>query len=224
MTPTTTLLNQKKVKTHTRYYDSEGVLVPGITTVIRMKNNPYLVEWSNKLGLDGYEVSKYVDGLADIGVLAHYLVECDVKSLEPDLSDYSPRQIDAARGSFNKWLVWKTKNQFTLIQSEMKLVSNKHKFGGTLDIYGVVNGVKSILEIKTSKSCYPEHKTQAVAQKCLLSENGYEITDCRIIRLGRSENEGFDDILVGAHELHWNVFKACLALYYADKNLQPAAA
>src|SRR3990167_5889424 len=170
MTPTTTLLNQKKVKTHTRYYDSEGVLVPGITTVIRMKNNPYLVEWSNKLGLDGYEVSKYVDGLADIGVLAHYLVECDVKSLEPDLSDYSPRQIDAARGSFNKWLVWK-------------------------------------------------NKTQAVAQKCLLSENGYEITDCRIIRLGRSENEGFDDILVGAHELHWNVFKACLALYYADKNI-----
>lgn len=187
-----------------------------------MQAKPQLIKWANKIGLDGYEVDKWVDSLARIGTLAHYMVECDIKGIKADLADYSPNEIDAAETGHIKWMMWRDKNKFELIASEMQMISNSLRVGGTCDIYAVVNGVKTLLDIKTSKACYSEHRTQVVAYRRLLEENGKEVQQCRIIRIGRNENEGFEDIVVGAEDLHWTRFLACLSLYRAVKNLENA--
>jgi hypothetical protein len=96
--------------------------------------------------------------------------------------------------------------------------------GGTCDIYAKVNGKLTVLDIKTSKACYSEQRTQVVAYKKLLEENGKQAEECRIIRIGRSEHEGYDDILIGAHNLHWDRCMACLNLYRANKNLENSGA
>ena len=106
----------------------------------------------------------------------------------------------------------------------MQVVSDSLCVGGTLDIYAKVNDVPTVLDIKTSKACYSEQRTQVVAYKNLLLENGFDVTDCRVIRIGRDENEGFDDILIGGHDLHWARFMACLTLYRASKNLENTGA
>lgn len=213
-----------KAKAHTRYKSSSGIPCVGVTTVLGVMNKPALVAWANKLGLEGYEVGKWVDALAKIGTLIHYLIECDIKGEVADLSDYSENDINTAKEAFKKWVAWKEKNQFELIASELQIVDDELLVAGTCDIYAKVNGIPTVLDIKTSKACYSEQRTQVVAYKELLLRQGKEVTDSRIIRIGRSENEGFDDILIGGSAVHWKRFLACLELYRQNKNIDNAGA
>jgi len=213
---------KKRSKGHTRYYTKDGRLCVGVTTVLGKISKPHLIVWANKLGLDGIDSTKYVDSLAEIGTLIHHLVECDVKGLSPALGDYTQNEIEIAQKAFKKWVDWKAKNKFELIASELQLAHDGMQFGGTCDVYCKLNDKFCVLDIKTSKACYAEQRTQTVAYKELLIANEKPVDECRIIRIGRSENEGFDDILVGAHELHWKRFQAYLAAYWADKALENA--
>jgi hypothetical protein len=209
-----------KAKAHQRYRTTDGRPCVGVTTVLGVMNKPALVKWANKLGLDGYDVDKWVDALAQVGTLIHYLVECDIKGIEPELNDYTPNQVATAKKSFQKWIDWRSKNQFELLGSELQVASDTLQVGGTCDIYALVNGKKTVLDIKTSKACYSEQRTQVVAYKELLTENGKEVDECRIVRIGRDDNEGFDDILIGGCDIHWKRFLACLELYKANKNVE----
>jgi len=212
----------KKSKAHQRYLTSKGEPCVGVTTVLGKIAKPYLITWANKLGLDGIDSTKYVDGLADIGTLIHYLIECDCKGTTPELGDYSQNDIVTARFGLQKWLNWKALNKFELIDSELQIVSDDLRVGGTCDIYAKVNGKFSVMDIKTSKATYAEQRTQGIAYKKLLEANGKQVDEARIIRVGRNENEGFDDILIGAEELHWKRFLIYLEAYRADKNLENA--
>ena len=142
--------------------------------------------------------------------------------MEPKTDDYSPNEMAAAKVGFSKWLEWKSQHKFELVASELQLASDSDQYGGTCDILAYVDGVLTVLDIKTSKACYSEHKTQTVAYRELLRENGYAVSACRIIRIGRDENEGFEDITVGAQALHWRLFSACLAVYWSLQNLKNA--
>lgn len=216
----------KKAKTHTIYKTSAGRRVPGVTTITGVMNKPALVAWSNKLGLQGIEVAKYVDDLAEIGTLAHYMVECRInskitgKTIDPNLDDNSKNQIDSAENCYLKFLDWESKNEVKYIASEMKLVSEKRFYGGTVDVYCEIGVVKTLLDIKTSKGVYNDHFTQvAGGYKLLLEENGYPVEEVRILRLGRTADEGHEaeDILVPKVDLHQKRFLACLDLYEINK-------
>ena len=64
----------KRAKAHQRYYTSDRKPCVGVTTVLNVMAKPALVPWANKLGLAGIDSSKYVDSLARIGSLIHYLI------------------------------------------------------------------------------------------------------------------------------------------------------
>jgi len=213
---------KKKSKAHQRYTTSDGRPCVGVTTVLGVMAKPALVIWANRLGLQGIDSTKYVDALARVGTLIHYLVECDCKGEAPQTDDYSPNEMAAAKIGFDKWVQWKSQHKFTLIASELQLASDSLQYGGTCDIYAEVDGVPTVLDIKTSKGVFDEMKTQVVAYKNLLEENGKTVGCCRIIRIGRDSNEGFEDVTIGSHDLHWTRFKACLALYWANQNIKNA--
>jgi hypothetical protein len=214
----------KKAKAHQRYLTSDGRPCFGVTTILGVMAKPALVNWANKIGLDGYEVGKYVDSLASAGTCAHLLIECDITGKEGDYSDFTPNDLAKANHSFKKWLDWKSKRKFELIASEIKVVSDSLQVGGTCDIYAKVDDKFCVIDIKTAKACYSEQRTQAVAYAKILQENGKQVDEIRIIRVGRDEHEGFEDILVGGAELHWTRFLACLELLKANKNLENSGA
>jgi len=209
-----------KTQAHPKYLLEDGSRVVGVTTVLSVMAKPALKFWANKLGLDGISISKYVDNLADIGTLCHKMVENYINNVETDFSDYSPNQRDKADNAFIKFLEWEKENEFTPIDSELRLVSEKYKFGGTCDIYAKLNGKLTLIDLKTSKACYSEQHTQVAAYSHLLQENGKEVEDVRILRIGRDETEGFEDIKIQAIDLHWRRFKHCLALYEINKRLK----
>lgn len=208
-----------KSNTHTKYKTKQDVSVPGVTTILSVLAKPALVPWANKLGLQGIEVGKYVDNLADAGTLAHNIVECHLKSVKPDYADYSANQISLAENAAIKYFDWEKENKVEMILSEIPLVSEVFMFGGTIDCYANLNGRKTLIDFKTCKALYSEHFTQVAAYKVLLEESGHPVEDVRILRIGRDESEGFEDQKVPMIDVHWERFKHCLEIYRINKIL-----
>jgi hypothetical protein len=141
-------------KAHTVYTTTTGLRVPGVTTILglRAKN---LTEWAFKMGQQYPELNSirdHVDDLASIGSLIHYYIECKLTGKAPDLDDWTPNDVKAAAGAMAKFDAWQATKSFTLIASEKKMVSDTWLFGGTIDIFAVVDGKRALCDIKTSKA------------------------------------------------------------------------
>ena len=87
----------KKVSTaHIRYKTSTGAVVPGTTTITGLLAKPFLITWANRLGLEGIDSTKYRDEAADIGTLAHAMVQAHLQKETLDFTNYTALQIDLA--------------------------------------------------------------------------------------------------------------------------------
>lgn len=209
-------------KGHKMYY-IDGKRVPGCTTITGVINKPYLIKWANNLGLEGVDSTEFVASLAKAGTLAHSMVENYYRKIKTNFSKFSEEQIAAAKVSFAKFLDWQAKNHFIPIDIELYLTSKKYRFGGQLDLYGILGGARTLLDVKTSKSVYDDHWTQvAGGYKILLEENDRPVEDVKILRLGRMEEEGFQcaDISPEQIEVHRERFLICRNLYEINKKVK----
>ena len=213
------------VKAHQRYYvqiEGKRIRVPGTTTITGIigTNKQVLINWANELGLAGIDATKYRDQMAVIGTCAHYLVECDLTGEVPDLSEFSPEVIDKAENALISWYEWQKNHTVEPLIIEGQMVSERYRFGGTIDLYGIVDGVATLLDFKTSKAIYPEHRIQvAGGYSLLLDENGYEHDVVRILRIGRDESEGFEDHTITNVEACRRAFLAARDLYESLKEV-----
>jgi len=212
---------EKVSRAHTRYYTKTGQLVPGVTTVLGVLNKPALVKWANDLGLKGIQVGKYVDELATIGTLAHYIIECHLKKEKPDYSNNTPNQVSLAENSAIKFMEWQdAQKDFKLLATERQFISEQFLYGGTIDLYCEIDGKKCCVDIKTCKGVYDEMHTQVVAYAKALTEEGNRVDEIKIVRVGRNEDEGFEVVNVGNFDLHWNRFLACKKIYELNKQIK----
>jgi RecB family exonuclease len=212
-----------KTKAHQRYYTNDGEMVPGVTTILNVINKPYLVAWANRLGLEGTNTAKYKDEAAAIGTLAHYLVECRLKGTKPDLKDFTPAQVERAGHSLRSYDAWLSEQtSFKPIHVELRLVSEKYHYGGTIDTYAELNGKRALIDYKTSASVYDEHKAQVAAYGKLLIEHGYPLQKILLIKLGRSEGDSFLPVNLSGPELKvfWDLFMAARELYLVQKRVK----
>lgn len=211
-----------KTKAHQRYKLKDGTIVPGVTTVINSQlgwNKNVLIAWARREGLAGNDPTKIRDSAADIGTLTHYMVECHIKGVEPDLDEYSKAHIDKAENGFLAFLDWEKDNKPTYIESEVGIVSEKYRFGGTIDSIVKKNGSLWLLDFKTSKGVYVDHKIQVAAYA-----KGYEeqkdkvINEVHILRLGK-EDGAFEHHKLSDRDVEngWIVFIHCRKLYDIQK-------
>jgi hypothetical protein len=211
---------RKVSQAHIRYKLPSGEIVPGTTTITSLRAKPPLLRWNNQMGLQGIDTTKYVDKTAAIGTLCHAMVESYLSKQRLDLSEYSPADVKRARQAFRKFIDWSKGKQIEPILLEEPLVSELHRFGGTIDVYAKVDGVLTLIDLKTSKAIYDEHKAQVTAYARLLQENEYVVEDVRILRIGRNPDEGFEDVKVSNLTLRWRWFKCLLAAYRIEKKLK----
>jgi len=202
------------------YKLADGSRCPGTTTITGVMDKPALGRWHNQMGLKGVDTKTYVDALADAGTLAHNMVEDHLLKRETDFSEFDATAKDLAENAMLKFYDWEKENEIEVIDIELSLVSETHAYGGTIDIYGMLHGKKTLIDIKTSKGVYADQHTQVTAYEHLLVENGREVEDVRILRIGRDEGEGFDDIVVPKRDLHWSRFLACRELYEINKAIK----
>lgn len=153
------------------YRTEDGCRVPGVTTIIgKFKEAGGLIHWAWQLGIDGQDYREVRDKAAGIGNIAHDMVECHIRGREFDPSPYDKADVDKAENSFLAFLEWAGQTNLKAIETETSLISEKHRFGGTLDAM-LVSGKLALGDWKTSNSVYPEYLLQLAAYKLLWEEN-----------------------------------------------------
>lgn len=204
-----------------KYKLKDGTKCPGVTTVLGVLNKPALVPWANKIGLEGHKLSDYVDDLADIGTLAHAMVLAHWKNEKYETKDYSQEQISKAENCFLKYLAWEKGKKIEPILVEEHLISEEDGYGGTPDFYGKIDGVVTLLDLKTGKGIYDESFIQLAAYGSLLLQNGKKKPiNHMILRIGRSEDEGFEERNRTALFIEGQIFEHCLSIYNLKKQME----
>ena len=215
----------EKTKAHQRYKLPDGTVVPGVTTVLGIMNKPALLNWAWKLGMEGIDFRKAKDQAADIGTIAHWLIECHLIGVEPDTGDFSPNDLDKAKLAVGKFIAWWEAGSFTLVSSEKQLVASvKPYYGGTLDIMARdIDGRVVLIDLKTSKAIYDEYWQQVAAYGELYEQNRSfdttihedSISRYMICRIGKEEVSNFEVQERTDLKRELNIFVKCLELYKA---------
>ena len=213
---------KKASKAHTRYYLADGTLVPGATTITGLLNKPALVKWANNLGLQGIDSTKYVDKAAAVGTLIHALVEAHITGKKADLSDNTPLEIEMAEVGFKKYLEWEKQHKVEPIFNEKGFVSEKYKYGGTLDFYCKIDGKYTLVDFKSGKGIFNEHFLQVSSYANLLTENKHKVEQIMILNIGRNEDEPFQhkEIPMPTVRKYFKMFKSLLHVYYIKRDLE----
>ena len=210
----------KRSRAHITYKLADGTAVPGVTTVLSVLNKPALVKWANNLGLQGIDSSKYVDEKAAIGTLAHRMIADYLRGEETDTNEYSKVQIDQAENAVLSFFEWEKAHHITPILIEEPMVSEVFRFGGTIDCLGKINGNLCLIDFKTSRGIFPEMLIQVVAYKQLLVEHGHKVDQTTILRVGRTDDEGFEERFVNELDKRWQIFQHCLEIYRLQKEVK----
>jgi len=207
---------------HTQYKLRDGTVVPGVTAIISSQlgwNKNALIAWARREALAGQDPDKIASQAASIGSLTHYLVECHIKGENPVFDDYTKTQIDKAENGFLAYLDWESKQELEHLFTEKSLVSEKLGCGGTVDLISIGKRGYVLIDFKTSKGIYPDHKIQVAAYKNIYEEaTGGKVGDVFILQLGK-EDGSFTYHKLSRQEIQtgWKVFKHCLALYKLQK-------
>lgn len=205
-----------KVRAKEKYRNTEGIIVPSVTTALGILDKPALLRWANRLGLEGIDMDKYRDELASVGTLTHYMILCGLKEEIPDLSEYTPEQVEMADNCYRQYLDWEARYPVRPILVEEPLISEKYQYGGTLDLYALCRKELLLVDFKTNaKGIFPEMVYQVAAYRQLLVEHGYHINRAIILRLGRGNEGGADEKVITSVELDtgWEIFYHALAIY-----------
>ena len=205
---------------YVRFKTQSGQPVPGVTTVINLLAKPQLIVWANRLGLQGIDSTKYRDEAADIGTLAHAMIQAHLQNEVLDLAEYTSLQTDLASNAVLSYYEWEKNHNIEPFICEMPLVSDKNLYGGTIDCYCLLDDEYTLLDFKIGKAIYDEYFVQLAAYKELLVEQGYLIDKCRILRIGRDETEGFEERVITVTDKYFKIFENLLNVYKLKKELK----
>lgn len=219
----------------TGYFLKDGTKVPGTTTIIgRFKESGGLLQWAFKQGKEGKShLYEEAEKAADIGTVAHSMVELHLNGEDlVEIANYLKLQlpdIEMARkalSSFNAYQTWRKNFGLEVVQQEIQLVSEKHRYGGTLDLVGFVPPKLALLDWKTSANVYVDYLIQLAAYKNLWEENHPEqpITGgFHLLRFSKSDGDFAHHHYPNLDEA-WEQFLLFRKAYDIDKSLKKRAA
>lgn len=209
-----------KTKAHYIYKTSSGKIVPGVTTISGQLDKPALLSWANRIGLEGYELNKYVDDLANVGELAHKMVSCYFSGEKVDTDDYTKKEISRAKNAFKSFKNW-VSDDIEVILHEKKIISDKLLYGGTPDLLVKIKGKTKLIDFKTGSGIYDEYFIQLAGYALILEEKKHKIDEAVIVRIGRTPSEGFETKSITREGLqpYCEIFKNLLRIYYLKKSI-----
>lgn len=176
-----------------------------------------------------YDHNATVGVAATAGTITHSLVESHLQG-KKNLSAYD-RTLNSdiankADTAFLGFLEWAESSQLKVEEQELSLVSEDHRFGGTLDACVLsINGKRAIGDWKTSNATYGDHLVQVAAYGELYAENHPDKPIDGGYHIMRFDKEHGDFHHHFFQELNngWNAFLLMRELYDVDKLLTKRA-
>ena len=147
--------------------------VPRVSDILDMVNNPYLLEWANRVGLYQHKSHiEYQDLALSIGTYVHdFIYNYITRGVVPDFNLVSPvirTKVKHAFTAFCKWWSIISQQDYSIICAEEQMTCKY--FGGTCDLAMIINGKKYLIDFKTSKMPSYKHALQLAAYRYLLRE------------------------------------------------------
>ena len=173
------------------YKLKDGTRVPGNTTICELwgANKRQLMWWANKMGLEGKTLEDAQKLEAEAGTLIHTLVEAELRSLPTTTIVIPPELKDKVENGLLGFYEWRDSSKLEVTHSELSLVSEKHRFGTTIDFPSRVNGRRRNVELKTADGLYETFLIQSAAQGAAWDETFPEdpVDGYVILRFGKAD-------------------------------------
>jgi RecB family exonuclease len=137
--------------------------------------------------MKGLDYRKVRDDAAAAGTLGHEMIDARIHDVPPAVPvDATEEQIAQAKVALRAFDRWSQSVGMKILVTELPLVSERHRFGGTLDGLGrVADGALAILDFKTGK-VFPEHILQLAAYAELVGEcRGETVEEAYLLRVSR---------------------------------------
>lgn len=178
---------------HTVYYNSDGMEVPSVTTILKILNKPALTNWANYLGFKNTKVEDVLQATSYVGTQVHKLIEDRLNNIHR-FSLKNENELDAQIiTGYKNFLLWYRENRdIRVIHNELKLTCDS--FGGTIDLVCDRNGLIHVIDFKTSKDIFPTMFLQLAGYIHLLEYNGYNVDKVAILRLDRRKLNSFNTL------------------------------
>jgi len=203
------------------YEDEHGRRLPSVTEVLAASypKPEAFMRWLHQQGKAGVPYNGTRDMTALIGTIAHELVLARIGGPPPVPEGWPEWALRAARVPDHHSSGWIASHELKALQVEAPLVSHRLGFGGTPDWYGEVDGVLTVLDLKTSARRNPQHLAQVAAYSVLLEANGLKVERAGVLCLPRAlrARPSWDVVERGGSlETHVAVWEAVFALYKAQ--------
>ncbi len=232
-----------KFDSKSHIYSVKGKQVFGTTSIIGVLDKPALKYWAVNMAigslekglepgvaLDEIQIKQLLEEArrahtitknksADIGTMIHKWVEnyieARVAKKQIPKRPVNAEMKNAIEGFFN----WAKENKVQIVASEQKVYHTRYKYAGTLDLEAIVNGKRTIVDLKTSNAIYPEMFLQAAAYlKAREQETGKKYPGgVMILRLSKENKEkkieAFEAVKDTKVDEHFRCFLYCLGIY-----------
>jgi len=200
------------VQAHRQYHLMDGTRVPSVTQVLGILDKGGLAHWAWELGLQNRDYRAVRDLAGRVGTLTHALIAGSLTGATPLPNNYSPQEIAQAQKCLAKYQAWAQETPFEPIMIETPLVSEEFKYGGTPDLLAEIKGEFVLLDFKTGGAVYPTYFYQLAAYGQLLKEQGWPLSDIRIVRISPDETR-YEVASSIWPDIDWQIFQHCLAIY-----------
>lgn len=206
------------------YKLKDGTKVRGVTTYLnRFKESGGLLQWAFQCGKAGQAtLYEKADVAKDVGSIVHDTIQADIHGDErPHWPEPLLTAINSAMSSYREWF---ESSKMRIVGTEIPLVSEEYRFGGTIDaIAQDSKGRLCLLDWKTSNAVYSDYAIQLAAYQHLWNENNPDdpITDggfhlCRFAK----EHGDFEHRYWPELDEAWELFRLYLQAYDLDATLR----
>lgn len=139
----------------------DGVWFPSVSTITGSEEKPWLVAWREKWG---YLAERKTEMANKVGTEFHRCVEeyLDDGCFLVDCS-FSPNMQKRVEGMVKSFIRWSQTVEGDIHHTELKVISRKHFYSGTLDAVGTFEGRPMLYDWKTSSRIYPDMDLQLSA-------------------------------------------------------------
>lgn len=213
------------------YRTQSGERVPSTTTITgRFKDSAGLLRWANNEGLAGRKLYEDKSAL-DVGSIVHSMVEAKIHGETPSTDNVPEEYLERVHSAFSSFLAWFDAYEFEIVATELPLVSEEWRYGGTIDsVLRDKQGRLCIGDWKTSNALYADYLLQLAAYGQLWNESALEnvrplgrITGgYHLVRFskehGDMEHRHFPEL-----EDAWTMFRLLRQSYELDKIIKKRA-
>lgn len=159
----------------------------------------------------------------DIGTAAHAWIQWHLRKRMGKILGPEPIIPEESQRACVSFLDWEKEVRLVPLAVEATVYSKKYGYAGTLDFYGHVRDLPTVIDWKVSKAIYPEHIMQTIAYGKAAKEMGWECRRAMVLRLPKTpEDPDFEPMVIeeSKYFMHFEGFLAAKKLWEWDRLTQ----